>query len=940
MYKRLMKNILIIVLIFIGNILFAQGPQIVLDIKLTNENTSKKLAGASVEVYKDDSKISTSTTSSKGTVDLITVPVGHIYKIKFKKDGFVTKMIEIDGNYDTVEDLDDEIEYSIPGKLFESIDGVDFSFLENNPILKLAFTADGFTFEWDNQHYNTMKGEIADLKNKIIKEKEAVAKKEKEELKRKADFQSYVDAGNRAVANSDYQIAIDQYNLALKLIDKPEIKTKLLNVQKLAGLKAKNEKANLLNKDYADLMNKAKELYDANKLEEARSKYSAASGIKINEEEPKNKIIEINKILNGEKKLIELKAEYEKFMSEGSISLLDNDLIGALGQFKKALSVKEKDADAISKINEVEVLINNNEVSQLRQKDFDALLKKADNLFEKKEWAKSRSFYVKAYAIINDSFVDSQIKKIDERDGEYNKKQYDKMLSKANEYFINENYEISKELYERAIKFLPTYDNTYPINRIQEITDILNPPLAVENDVRELGGKVIGMTEKEMDVLLAHDSEQRKLNEVNGVKIITKEMASEKSGWIDTAKESVNLTKDLTDEIVVDQKNNRTRAEVERIKTEKATNEQRKVFKEVQKGNAIYANQARFNQKEVIVDMSANLKKETDFQSASQKDQSFVQKVYINKMKTTLVTQYPNNDAARINTEVYIIDQNDKYTTERKKESMAQEDAIVKTKVKSNLFLEEIRLSNFDNDIPRQKMVKSVVLQNNEIAITKSEFVKSQNESINSTKDLITEIISNQQKAFEIKDKERAEDVESVIKLKNDLIKSSKFISDKNEDASFTTKDYVNKQADITDGIKQKGYNSSSENQDKTAESIKRLNKDTEDEVNNNQEKINTTLDYISNMEKISIQKIDVNVKNKLGEEFPEGVTEEIYQEKDAYGLLLSFVVRRIVVTGGEGNVYEKTKSRHGVTSYTKNGDAISKQTWQDNTANASLKIN
>jgi len=93
-------------------------------------------------------------------------------------------------------------------------------------------------------------------------------------------------------------------------------------------------------------------------------------------------------------------------------------------------------------------------------------------------------------------------------------------------------------------------------------------------------------------------------------------------------------------------------------------------------------------------------------------------------------------------------------------------------------------------------------------------------------------------------------------------------------------------------------------------------------------------------MKDIDIKKIDVNVKNQLGTDFPEGVTEEIYQVKDAYGLLLSFVVRRVVVTGGEGNVYEKTKSRHGVTSYSKNGDPISKQVWQDKTANASLKSN
>ena len=80
----------------------------------------------------------------------------------------------------------------------------------------------------------------------------------------------------------------------------------------------------------------------------------------------------------------------------------------------------------------------------------------------------------------------------------------------------------------------------------------------------------------------------------------------------------------------------------------------------------------------------------------------------------------------------------------------------------------------------------------------------------------------------------------------------------------------------------------------------------------------------------------DVKVKNELGTKYPEGMTEEIYEQRDEDGLLTGYVVRRIVVIQGEGHIYEKTQLKYGV-SYTKNGKAITEFQWQDQTEDASL---
>ena len=160
-----MKNILVIVLLFIGNVLFSQGSQIVLDLKTSNDDTGKSLGGVTVEIFQDGKKEKTETSSSKGKVAIVLVPVGHMYLIKYKKQGYVTKIVQLDGHYDTEEDLDDEIYRDIEGSLFEYVDGVDFSFLENEPIVKFEFTADGYQFTYDPEHLKQMKKKITKLKD-------------------------------------------------------------------------------------------------------------------------------------------------------------------------------------------------------------------------------------------------------------------------------------------------------------------------------------------------------------------------------------------------------------------------------------------------------------------------------------------------------------------------------------------------------------------------------------------------------------------------------------------------------------------------------------------------------------------------------------------------------------------------------------------------------
>lgn len=128
----------------------------------------------------------------------------------------------------------------------------------------------------------------------------------------------------------------------------------------------------------------------------------------------------------------------------------------------------------------------------------------------------------------------------------------------------------------------------------------------------------------------------------------------------------------------------------------------------------------------------------------------------------------------------------------------------------------------------------------------------------------------------------------------------------------------------------------------KTVQTIDRSSKDTQ-QANYEKAKIKTNENraLLDQLERKDFRITDA-ILNKLGEQFPEGVTEENFVTKDDDEIVVEVKTRRIVVLNGSGNVYMRYSNRYGVT-YTKNGSAITEYQWIKETQNAKLpkyKIN
>jgi tetratricopeptide (TPR) repeat protein len=403
--------------VFLCGFGFAQKTVIELKPTIGDDDNGKPLAGATVEIYKNGVLLASETTASVGKSPSITVPVCENckYTIFIKKEGYVTKMAILDGSYDYPEELPPgTVEQRFDASIFRTVEGIDFSFLEREPMVEFAINSEGF-IGFDQKQINLMKQKIEDLKKKMAVKKEQLAKEDAERAKKEADFNLYVAAGDLAMKQKEYEKAIGQYTLALGIRqDDQPTKDKIADARiKLEELKSKEQ----LDKDFAAKMTAGKAAYAANELEKALGLIREASALKQLEQLPKDLIAEIEKKIADQKNN---QAAFNKLVSEGDLAITSEKYDDAIAKYTAALKL-QKDAAVEAKLA-------------------DATKKKAE-----KEGAAAA---LKA-----------------------NQDKYNQFIAKADAAFTGQRYDEAKLNYEEASKVFPT--EVKPKDRLAEIDKIL-----------------------------------------------------------------------------------------------------------------------------------------------------------------------------------------------------------------------------------------------------------------------------------------------------------------------------------------------------------------------------------------------------------------------------------------------------------------------------------
>ena len=845
--------------------------------------------------------------------------------------------------------------------------------------------------------------------NEIIRQKEAeLADKEAFDKK----YKELIAGGDADLSNKAYQDAINKYSEALKMKPTESYpKTKIAEIEKI--LSEKDADA-ALDAKYKAAIKIADGLFDTKNYNEAKSAYQDALDIKSSEQYPKTRIAECDEKLKDQS-VNEVEAQYQKILTVAQKKMDEKDFTKALELYNRALDMKPTDQLPKDRIDEINQLLKDMDAEKEKRRKFDELIQKADTQFEKGEFEKALPIYMSALDLFKEQYPTDQValcrENMKEDDSAINK-EYEKLISKADEYFDAVNYDKAKNLYQRAVGLKPS--DPYPKARLKEIDLILNPPknhIANSNGLTDYGPPV-NERPSDIEAMLVEAEEQSRYFEYEKIyqqRIDADAADSENS---DDQKD-VNFKTD--DKVEVVQLNSEkvgvTGENGRQAVTSNVQDWQVEINDNTKRMTSDQENDIQFQNRRVeamsieidenqmdddtpreeylldVERLQIEVISEDAIKTGNQEDIIQKEKTYINSMVETHVTSDPNNDVDRLNALVEIEDQQIININVHNENVWDQEDEVMNTKVETELLIDDIEANKLDSDIPRTENEK--IVEDINISYSERDKVNTNDQydvnidAKNYTEDMITEIDNNKKfndiprQDAEVFVEGRQVDFNEVnmvnTKDQNDVVMDNTSVieeieididvhnaemddnregyekviqevdetiteyngqmTDDNVDNGFDSKDHAEKMRDEKEDLDKKGDKNTTDNADKTADAIDNHIDHINDKEAVNNESLENGEDYIELIKDIDPKNVTPGMQNELGQKFPEGVTEESFEINDSNGLLKAYVVRRVVVIQGVGTVYERTQTRYGHTSYTRNGQPISEYQWSDETS-------
>ncbi len=354
---------------------------------------------------------------------------------------------------------------------------------------------------------------LADLaKKKAAEESSMLADKEKTEK-----YNTFIAAADKSFTSKNYVDAKSNYNQAIGIKSTEKYpKDKLLEIDKiladLAAKKALEDKASATEKEINDRYNKliasADNDFSTTNYQNAKTKYTDASALKKDEQYPKDKIIEINKLLADLAK----KSDDDKLAAEANrkkreyyaavIAQADGEYLAkkyeeAKVKYNEASTIIPEEKYPKTKIQEIDALLArlaaDKENASLAEKTvnekYNALIASADGYFNSKDYVNAKLNYKQALNVkANETYPKGRIAEIDNLLAELTKKAEEEKLAnnalkqkndKYNSLIKQADASFDKKAYRDAINLLNEASNlepseTYPPQKIAEITALMD----------------------------------------------------------------------------------------------------------------------------------------------------------------------------------------------------------------------------------------------------------------------------------------------------------------------------------------------------------------------------------------------------------------------------------------------------------------------------------
>ncbi len=536
-FLRPLRTFFVLLLLFFGLQASAQVDNVYVYGTVKDYNTSKKLDGINVTVFKDGTKLTTVVTSANGKYEF-NLDYGYEYKLLFDKPGMVGKNVAINTRSIPEEDRVGGLAMNVEMTLFQDIPGIDFKLLQQ-PIGKSKYDPTTHMLAWDLEYTEQIRSEMA----RLLKEYDD---KKKREANADEQFNKLMDQGNAAMASKDFKKAVQSYTEALGLKAGDPIATaKLSDAQiKLNELAAAEKKE----QQYADLIKTADGLFGKKSYEDAKAKYAEASGLKDQEAYPKQKIKECDAFIadlaakaEADKKIKELNDKFNAAVAAGDAAFKAAKYEDAKGKFTEAAGLKPDEkyppqqlAAIAAKLDELAKKAEADKKAKELDDQYNAAVKAGDAAFNAATYDAAKAKYNEALGLKpNEKYPADQLKAIDQKLAELAAKaeadknakeldeQYQAAITAADAAFQSTNYDEAKAKYNEALGMKPK--EKYPASQLMAIDKKLAELAAkaeADKNAKELDEQYqAAITAADASFLSTdYDAAKKKYNEALGLK--------------------------------------------------------------------------------------------------------------------------------------------------------------------------------------------------------------------------------------------------------------------------------------------------------------------------------------------------------------------------------------------------------------------------------------
>ncbi len=226
---------------------------------------------------------------------------------------------------------------------------------------------------------------------------------------------------------------------------------------------------------YEEFLTSADDSYNQQDYKVAQYYYQKALNERPDESYPKQRIREISDLINQTMSQNEL-AAYEEAIKKADQAFAEKQYSISKFHYSKALEVKSWEQYPKDQIQEIQGLTNSL-LSQLKEKEYQDLIAKADEAFIKKDYAVARAYYNRSLTIKLDEqypkikleevavVLEQQLLNADEQ-------AYQNFISEGDKAMLENNFSVARFYYQKALGLKP--NESYPQGQLKVIKESLS----------------------------------------------------------------------------------------------------------------------------------------------------------------------------------------------------------------------------------------------------------------------------------------------------------------------------------------------------------------------------------------------------------------------------------------------------------------------------------